>query len=147
MGRLNRCTFHPKKDYEYGQISGNYNPNDTNPKLIRRQSDAFDLENQIYGLYTSKDTYPFNPNPTQYAIDFYSIYNGMNKPSIAGLTEPIEGYGMGSFINSPYKSNKNKNVKWKIEEGIIYVKAYKFISYNTELLMPYGIGYPYHRMH
>jgi hypothetical protein len=36
MGRLNRCTFHPKKDYEYGRISGNYNPNDTNPKLIRK---------------------------------------------------------------------------------------------------------------
>jgi hypothetical protein len=91
--------------------------------LIRRLSDTFDLENQIYGPYTSKDTiyfpgevittYPFSPNPTQYAIIFYSIYNGMDKPSIAGLTEPIEGYGMGSFINSPYKSNKNKNINGK----------------------------------
>lgn len=156
-GIRNRCIYHRNKDYEYGRTKGNYNPHDSSPPLQRKISKAFGPDLKIFGLFSGKNVgyrkgevitiYPANQNPSQYAIDFYSMFTGKNSPTIAGLTDPIEGYGMGSFINSPYNTKEKKNVYWKIEKGIIYIKALVFISYNTELLMRYGSGYPYNLMH
>lgn len=157
IGRLNECPRHPKKDYMYGLKYGNYDSLNINPSLIRRESTLFNLEHKIYGLFTSKNTiflkgevittYPSDPYPSQHAIDFYTIYGGKNNTTVTGLLQPIDGMGMGSFINSPYHTSAKKNVYWILHKGIVYIKALQFIGYNTELLMPYGIHYKYNLMH
>jgi hypothetical protein len=67
----------------HGKISSNHNPNDTNPNLTRRLSDKITMhtcnKDTIYLRDEVITKYLFNPNPTQYAIDFYSIHNGMDE--------------------------------------------------------------------
>jgi hypothetical protein len=65
---------------------------------------------------------------------------------LIGLELPIEGLGMGSFINSPYgciKKGVKNNVKTDYVDGIMYIIAVDDIGYNTELLMKYSSSYKY----
>ena len=157
FGRTGNCHMHLKKDYEYARNYGNYHPNNNNQSLVLRLSEMYTDRVNPRGLYTGMNeiyeegdvitTYPATSGEvTQYQKDHYSMARKKNQSNVIGLIEPIEGLGMGSFINSPYKSSKKANCRWLLHNDILYIIAKTNISYNTELLMHYYQGYPYSRM-
>jgi hypothetical protein len=56
------------------------------------------------------------------------------------------GVGLGSFINSTWNNSGVKNCEFQYHDGVMYVVAIKFMSYNTELFTTYGNGYNYNTM-
>jgi hypothetical protein len=68
---------------------------------------------------------------------------------IDGLSDPVHGEGLGSFINNGYKSTTkeyrpfliNTRFKFCAETKTAWIAATKFISQNEELLLDYGTEY------
>jgi hypothetical protein len=152
-GRLKNCKYHPQKRQQYADTVGNYSI-DSNSSLILR--DSLTIEGGIRSLFSSHNTvfvkgdyittYPHNTDPTQDALNNYKIHTLKNSPDIVGLTTPVIGVGLGSFINSTWNNSGIKNCEFQYHNGVMYVVAIKFISYNTELFTTYGVGYNYETM-
>jgi hypothetical protein len=112
-GRLKNCKYHPQKRRQYALTVGNYSI-DRNTSLTLKDSKT--IEGTIRGLYSNYNTvyvegdyittYPHNTDRTQEAINHYKIHTSNNNPEIVGLTTPVIGVGLGSFINSTW-NNEN----------------------------------------
>jgi hypothetical protein len=168
------CHYHQRKTEQDAKKYGNYTENNQNNNShikIQKSTlpDKINKTNQIVfasgnGVFTTK-AYQKGDYITEYCGDFVTmeqfaqnqfdrfyflqVPKTFNLAGINGLTSPMEGKGVGSFINRGYESSakKHKNfrnnvyIKYNVADKTVWIVARNFLSKTSELFLNYGKEY------
>ncbi len=140
-----KITLHPRYDSEDAQCRGTFGCDA--PLIEYRASKIPDAGN---GIFATEDLYPgdvvtifagprvtASPTIKSHTIQFEKgVY-------IDGLRTPIEGEGLGSFINRESRnlSRKRKNCEFVREQKLMTIEITKKVKTGQELYTTYSHGY------
>lgn len=153
-----RCNVHQWKDVQFAAIYGVYNlTGRTNGYITLRESQ---ISGGGRGVWTTHTSYCQSEYLTEYGGVFTTAeqvekgdYNrqhtiecaGFTEPYLSGLTTPVVGLGLGSFINRGSRDSSALQVNceyvWRKESQTVWVRCITYIPPYSELFISYGSGF------
>lgn len=155
-----RCRYHKKLSYDELLVKGTHQLVNGRPRSYSSTCyiKTSTIEGAGKGVFATRHFYPKDPITGfsftriitaaehknlfgQIEYDYVLMLRANRNHCFVGLTDPVVGHGLGSFINAP-PSGKEANCEFKFTspDNLPYIVALKHIYASEELFVAYNKG-------